>query len=406
MIERRATIPFSEARQLITEHVERLQPVSAALFLARGMVLAESIYAPFPSPYFRRSGYDGFAICAEDDHDFPITLQVVAEVPCGATYNKRLNPGETVRIMTGAKVPEGASKIIMLEQSQVAERSEEIRLINSQPHSNITEIGTEFQTGDLLLEKGHQLNAGSLSLLASFGVTEVKVWPKPKVAILSTGSELVAAGDTLPDGKIYNSNEPLLVSLAEDYGAEVVYHEALSDDYEATRTRLEEIAGEVDLILTTGGVSVGDFDFMAEIAKREAKLLFNKIQMRPGSPTTAMLFEGTLLLALSGNPGACFTGFHLFAEPALRKFSGKPSSILEVKGIMAQDYLKNNGYDRFLRGKVYFSDGEYQVEPVGSDMSSSLGNLPFADCLIMIPRGKVGKAKGEEVRVWLLSSKS
>ncbi|MBC1520642.1 molybdopterin molybdotransferase MoeA [Listeria aquatica] len=405
MIERRTTIPFSEARQIVTDHVERLKPVSAELFLARGRVLAESIYAPFPSPYFRRSGYDGFAICAEDDHDFPITLDVVAEIPCGATYNKRLNPGEAVRIMTGAKVPEGADKIIMLEQSQTTEKSNEIRLINTQPSSNITEIGTEFQKGDLLLEKGHQLNAGSLSLLASFGITEVKVWSKPKVAILSTGSELVAAGEKLPNGKIYNSNEPLLVSLAEEYGAEVVYHEALSDDYEVTLTRLREIAGKVDLILTTGGVSVGDFDFMAEIAKHEARLLFNKIQMRPGSPTTAMIFEDTLLIALSGNPGACFTGFHLFVEPVIRKFSGEASSIVEARGVMARDYLKNNGYDRFLRGKANFSEGKYQVEPVGSDMSSALGNLPFANCLIMIPRGKVGKAKGEEVRVWLLSSK-
>lgn len=227
-----------------------------------------------PAPYFRRSGYDGFAITEEDDENYPITLHVVAEVPCGETYDKLLKPGETVRIMTGAKVPDNASKIIMLEQSREADNEHEIVLINTQKSTNITEIGTEFAKGDLLLDRGHILNAGSISLLSSFGIQEVQVIRKPKVAILSTGSELVPAGNPLPDGKIFNSNQPLLENLLKVHHAEICAAEQLPDNYEDTKKRLLELTQIADLIITTGGVSVGDFDYMADIAKKRGRITF------------------------------------------------------------------------------------------------------------------------------------
>lgn len=407
MIEKRNTIRMEQAREILCNQVTHLPARKMRIGEALNHVLQEPIFAPYPAPYFRRSGYDGFAITELDDQNYPITLRVVAEVPCGETYNKPLKQGETVRIMTGAKVPDNASKIIMLEQSKETNDPNEIMLINTQKSSNITEVGAEFAKGDLLLDRGHLLNAGSISLLAAFGVNEVQVIQKPKVAILSTGSELVAAGNPLPDGKIYNSNQPLLESLLHIHHAEVCVAEQLPDNYLDTKNRLLELTNIADIIVTTGGVSVGDFDFIADIATQEAELLFNKIQMRPGSPTTGMWLNNTLIIALSGNPGACFTGFYLLVEPVLAVLMGKgETATKKVQAKMATDYTKNNGYDRFLRGIYHLSEtGEYLVEPVGSDMSSALGNLHLTTCLLKIPRGKIGKRKGEEVEAWLLSSK-
>ncbi|MBM5606851.1 molybdopterin molybdotransferase MoeA [Listeria ivanovii] len=407
MIEKRSTIKMEQAREILCNQITHLPVVKVGIGSALHQVLQEPIFAPFPAPYFRRSGYDGYAITEIDDENYPITLRVVAEVPCGATYDKPLAPGETVRIMTGAKVPTGASKIIMLEQSKETTNKNEITLLNTQPTSNITEIGAEFAKGDLLLDRGHTLNAGSISLLASFGINEVQVIRKPKVAILSTGSELVTGGNSLPDGKIYNSNQPLLENLLQLFHAEICATEQLPDNYLDTKRRLLELTEIADLIITTGGVSVGDFDFMADIAKQEAELLFNKIQMRPGSPTTGMWLNDTLIVALSGNPGACFTGFYLLVEPVLATLMGKElTATKHVQAKMATDYPKNNGFDRFLRGTYQLSEnGEYLVKPVGSDMSSALGNLHLTTCLLKIPRGKVGKFTGEEVETWLLSSK-
>ncbi|EIA19583.1 molybdopterin molybdotransferase MoeA [Listeria fleischmannii] len=401
---KRDAIPYLEAQNRLISQIEELEGERISLYSSKGRVLSRDIVAPFDFPYFRRSGYDGFAITESDDHDYPIDLKVVAEVPCGETYEKTLKPGETVRIMTGAKVPRGADKIIMLEQSKVAEQPGHIRLVNTQPQSNITEIGAEFRLGDVLLKKGEKIGAGAISLLAAFGVTEFDVMKQPKVAIFSTGSELVSPFDSLPDGKIYNSNEALLRTLVEEFDCMICMQEALPDDYQLTVQKLTEASQVADLIITTGGVSVGDYDFMATIATQN-EVLFNKVQMRPGSPTTAIRFQDTLIIALSGNPGACFTGYHLFALPVLAKLSGKTSPVRQVTGIMAEDYLKNNGYDRFLRGTYTEENGHYYVSLVGSDMSSSLGNLHQATCLFMIPRGQVGKRKGEEVLVWLLSSK-
>ncbi|WP_271001777.1 molybdopterin molybdotransferase MoeA [Listeria seeligeri] len=407
MIEKRKTISMEQAREILRNQITHLPVEKINIGKALNQVLQEPIFAPFPAPYFRRSGYDGFAITETDDENYPITLRVVAEVPCGETYDKPLMPGETVRIMTGAKVPENASKIIMLEQSKATDSKNEITLINTQKSSNITEIGAEFAQGDLLLDRGHILNAGSISLLASFGINEVQVIQKPKVAILSTGSELVAIGNPLPDGKIYNSNQLLLENLVQIHDAEIYAAEQLPDNYHDTKKRLMELTETADLIITTGGVSVGDFDFMADIAKDEAELLFNKIQMRPGSPTTGMWLNNTLIIALSGNPGACFTGFYLLVEPVLATLMGKDQTATkQVQAKMATDYTKNNGYDRFLRGTYQLSEtGEFLVAAVGSDMSSALGNLHLTTCLLKIPRGKVGKFKGEEVEAWLLSSK-
>ncbi|AQY51674.1 molybdopterin biosynthesis protein MoeA [Listeria weihenstephanensis FSL R9-0317] len=406
MLDKRVAIRVEEAQKRLLENAVMLGAEQIQTADANGRILAEEVTATMAMPYFRRSGYDGFAIRAEDDSNYPRTFQVVADVPCGAAYNHDLQENETVRIMTGAKVPENAGKIIMLEQSRETGDSATITLINTHKNTNITERGEEFESGAPLLQAHHHLNPGSISLLAAFGIPTVTVFRRPRVAILSTGSELVQPGSPLPDGKIFNSNHLMLAALAADAGAEVIAVEQIEDDLALTKNRLTDLAKQADLILTTGGVSVGDFDFMAIIAKEDAELLYNKIQMRPGSVTTAMRYENTLVAALSGNPGACFTAFHLLIAPVLAKMSGDIETQFTFQTAkMGADYSKNNAYDRFLRGQLLYEAGELTAVPVGSDMSSALGNLHLTECLIKIPSGKTGKNKGEEIEIWRLSSK-
>lgn len=406
MLDRRVAIRVEEAQQRLMNNAVILGSERIEISQANGRILAEEVKATMAMPYFRRSGYDGFAIRVEDDANYPRTFRVVADVPCGATYNHDLQENETVRIMTGAKVPENAGKVIMLEQSRETGDEATITLINTHKNTNITERGEEFQAGDTLLQAHHHLNPGSISLLAAFGVPEVTVFRQPRVAILSTGSELVQPGEPLPDGKIFNSNHLMLAALAKDAGAEVIAVEQIEDDLALTKDRLTDLAEQADLILTTGGVSVGDFDFMAIIAKEDAELLYNKIQMRPGSVTTAMRYENTLVAALSGNPGACFTAFHLLIAPILAKMGGDiETQFTFQKAKMGTDYSKNNAYDRFLRGQLLYEAGELTAVPVGSDMSSALGNLHLTECLIKIPSGKTGKNRGEEIEIWRLYSK-
>lgn len=406
MLDKRVAIRVEEAQKRLLDNAVMLGAEEIGIADANGRILAQEVKATMAMPHFRRSGYDGFAIRAEDDANYPRTFQVVADVPCGSAYNHDLQANETVRIMTGAKVPENAGKIIMLEQSRETGDAATITLINTHKNTNITEPGEEFEAGATLLQAHHHLNPGSISLLAAFGVPNVTVFRRPRVAILSTGSELVQPGEPLPDGKIFNSNHLMLAALAKDAGAEVIAVEQIEDDLALTKNRLTDLAKQADLILTTGGVSVGDFDFMAIIAKEDAELLYNKIQMRPGSVTTAMRYENTLVAALSGNPGACFTAFHLLIAPVLAKMSGDIETQFTFQPAkMGADYSKNNAYDRFLRGQLLYEAGELTAVPVGSDMSSALGNLHLTECLIKIPSGKTGKNKGEEIEIWRLSSK-
>ncbi|MDR0200165.1 MAG: molybdopterin molybdotransferase MoeA [Streptococcaceae bacterium] len=389
---KRTAISLEEAKEklagiTVTPKVVRVKSVEA-----HGFVLAEDLRAPFPIPAFRRSGYDGYGILAHDDEDFPREFTMVDEVGAGSTHESALKSGECVRIMTGAKVPDDVAKVIMLEDTE-ALSGNRVRILRTSAKSNITEIGEEVARDERVIPAGTRLNAGAVSVLAAFGVSEVSVYKKPRVAVVATGSEL-AENARPEDGKIYNSNGPLLSGLAQENDADVTGVYELTDDLEATRELLARLTAENDLVITTGGVSVGDFDFLAVIAQ-ENDCLFNKLAMRPGSPTTAFLMKGKPVIALSGNPSACFTGFWFFAEPLIRRFQGQTTRIRPGRGILRDGYTKKNEFDRYLNG-VNGADG---VSLNGHGQSSELSSLYQANCFYRIPHDTAVTA-GEEVAIW------
>jgi molybdopterin molybdotransferase len=408
---RRQTIQPEDAQNRILEHIRLLDHEQVSLEEAWGRRLAEAIIAPHPFPHFRRSGMDGYAVRAVDlleaSVDKPIRLVVVESLPCGVVPHYEVGAGQASRIMTGGMVPEGADTVVMLEMTATEERdgAPYVLIGKSVPAGlNVAEIGCEIQEDDLLLPPGKVIRSGETALLASYGYAQVPVMRRPRVAILSTGSELLEVGEPLAPAKIRNSNAPMLAAMLREAGAEPVMLGKVPDDALAAQALVREGLRTCDMLLTSGGVSVGDYDVMVDVlAAPSVTLLFNKIAMRPGSPTTAAIAQDKLIVALSGNPGACFVGFHLLVAPALkvmqREEQPEPRSF---QAYLGEGFPKVNAYRRYIRGRIDLQEGRVWVMPNGDDKSSLMTTIVDADCLIEIPPLKEGLEKGSLVKAWKL----
>lgn len=408
---RRKAISVQEGQAKILSHIRLGELEYVNLPEAQGRILGEDIRAPHPYPHFRRSGMDGFAIISKDTEgcsaESPINLEVVDEIPAGSLPSVVLVPGTAARIMTGAKVPDEADAVVMFEMTESVESQgkEYIRIIREiKPGTNITPVGLELSEGDVVLGKGRRLSAGEISVLATFGIYSVPVIKRPKIAIFSTGSELLGVDEPIQDGRIRNSNTYMLASQIRDAGGEPYILEAIADDLSVARTKVREAFDRYDIVVTTGGVSVGDYDIMADLVSGgDVDMLFNKITMRPGSVTTAAVKDGKLLFALSGNPGACFVGFELFVRPAIGTILGLEQPFLrEVQAELGRDYMKINNYTRFVRGTLEVHEGRLTAYPALLDESSVMVTIKDSDGLIVIPPSTTGVQAGEKVNVLLL----
>lgn len=404
MLTRRYPISITEAQAKINNVALPTVTETIPVAEANHRVLAETVTAPFAYPHFRRSGVDGFAIRHTDDHDYPHEFKVVGNVPAGATFHQPLGQDEAVRIMTGADVPVDAGVVVMLEKTRDLD-DHHINIVVPEKHSNITEIGEEYQAGDVLIGKDTELNPGGLAGLTALGVQRVTVYRQPRVAVITTGSELMAADEPVQEGKIYNSNGILIPELVRENGGIVTSVEQLVDDNDLLQASLQKAIAKNDIVITDGSVSVGDFDFIGDTARQADELLFNKIKQRPGSVTTAFVQDQTLVMALSGNPGACYTGFYLYVEPLLRRFVHQASRLQKVTSRLAAPYHKTNGFDRILRATYTVEDGQYATYPNGPDRSGALSNLQTTTCLIKIPHSNQPIALNAEVETWLLPFK-
>ncbi|TXK75122.1 gephyrin-like molybdotransferase Glp [Paenibacillus sp. N3.4] len=407
----RKVVSVEEARNLLYSYAEQLDTEAVPLFSAFGRRLAVPIYADHPVPHFRRSGVDGYAVRSEDikhaSADQPIRLNVIEMIPSGTVPQHTVYAGTASRIMTGAPVPDGADVVVMLEMTDSFQDKELysswVSIKKNIPEgSNITPIAGEIGLGDLLLAPGTRIGAGEAALLAAFGYAEISLYRKPKVAIFATGSELLQVEERLQPGRIRNSNSYMLAAQVEAAGGIPVLMPILSDDASQVRSAIEEAFHHADLVLTTGGVSVGDYDVLVDVFEQfNGHLLFNKVAMRPGTPTSAAWWRNKLLLALSGNPGAAFVGFELFAKPLIQKMLG--SLTPEPKAISAYldvDYNKSSAYPRYIRGTTLVQNGSLWVKPAGIDKSSIMISIKDADCLIYLPAGGQGFERGSLVIVY------
>ncbi len=412
MVEHRKPIPVPEAVNRIQDYVQTLGTEWVDLKTSDGRILASPIKADHDVPPFDRSPYDGFAIRSEDtvgrSKDHPVQLKVVEEIGAGDVATRVVHSGEAIRIMTGAQLPVGADAIIMLELVQdIKEEDHDSIVIKREVKSgdNISRKGEDTKAGTILIDKGEPITPGVMAVLATFGYAKVCVTKRPIVGVIATGSELLGVDEPLVPGKIRNSNAYMVMSQVKQAGAVPLDLGQFVDDFDLSYNAVKEALDQVDLLITTGGVSVGDFDFLPQIySKLGAKVLFNKIGMRPGSVTTVAVLGDKLLFGLSGNPSACFVGFELYAGPFIKGLLGQTNRFLTTtQARLTQDFSKPNPFTRFVRAKLDFTQSELTVHPVGLDKSNVVTSLSEANALIVLPGGTRGFAQGDRVTVLMLN---
>lgn len=407
----RKPIPVCEAVEKVMLHAQPGKIELVNFSDVGGRRLAEPLIATNQVPTFDKSPYDGFAFKASDTKDAskenPICFEVMERIGAGELPTITLESGQATRIMTGAMIPEGADCVAMLEvckdfQENGKQYMEMKRRMEA--GQNIMTAGSELDEGAILAEKGAYVNPGVEALLATFGYNEVKVAKKPLVAIIATGTELLDIDEPLQPGKIRNSNGYMVGAQAKRAGADCKYYGKLQDELESSYKMIEQAFHETDMVITTGGVSVGDFDLMPEIYKRlGAEVLFNKIGMRPGSVTTVAVKDGKFLFGLSGNPSACYVGFELFARPIIQKALFNNSCYhIKAKAVLKEDFPKPNPFTRFVRSNIEYGPDGLEVHLAGLDKSNAVSSLGNTNALMVLPGGTRGFKVGDLVQVLLL----
>lgn len=411
MVEIRKPISVNEAINRVMCHVQSIAAEEIPLSASYGRILAEPVIAKHDVPSFHRAPYDGFAIRAEDSSNAGklagTSFRIVDIVGAGSLASKSLMPGEAVRIMTGAAMPEGSDAVVMLEQAQLDEAGEGFTV--RKPFAqweNVSLQGEDARQGEIMIESGQFIHPGTIALLATFGYSSVRVAQKPRVGIISTGSELLEVHEPLAPGKIRNSNGPMIAAQLARMHLPFEFYGSMKDDLENGFEFMEQTLPKVDCLITTGGVSVGDFDYLPAIYEQlGAKVLFNKVAMRPGSVTTVAVKDGKLLFGLSGNPSACYTGFELLARPALLSMMGCSKPYLPyTKAVLAEDFSKANPFTRFVRAIYKFDHDRATIAPAGFNKSNAVSSIARGNAFIVLPGGTRGFRKGDWVEALLLGT--
>ena len=399
-------VSVDDYREGILAGLEPLDPITLPLADSHGCVLADDVVAQWPLPSFDNSSMDGYAVIASDvsaaAETSPVTLTVIDDVPAGSRADVALRPGCAVRIMTGAPIPSGTDCIVPVEVTDAGTDSVEIRE-RVDPGSYIRRAGEDVIIGDVVVRAGTLLSSRQLAVIAAVGKGHVVVYPRPRVAVLSTGSELVEPGTPLSKGMISDSNSFLLVSAANEAGAQAYRVPPVPDDAEAFSAAISDQLHRADLILTSGGVSMGAYDTVKEVFSSYGTVEFTKVAMHPGMPQGHGVVgesddERIPVITLPGNPVSSYISFQNFVRPAINKLRGlgstdRPRLAAEVTKPLDSPQSKR----QFARGR-FLDDG--RVEPVGGGQGSHvIGGLAQADCLIVIPEGVAHVNAGDTVDV-------
>lgn len=411
MIEKRTPIQVGEAVKKVMSYSMRGKQELVSINESYGRYLSEDLVATSDVPHFNRSPYDGFAIRSVDSSNASLSnaveFEVVDHIGAGYVSNKEVGEFQAVRIMTGAQMPMNCDAVVMLELAKTSEKNGKSYMSIKRSYKsgdNVSFAGEDAKKGEVLVKRGTKINPGIQAMLATFGYKDVPVAKKPVIGLFATGTELLEVEDELQPGKIRNSNTHMIIAQIERSGAEVRYFGKLPDDFELCYESIRSAIVEVDLLITTGGVSVGDFDYLPQIYKKlGADVLFNKVAMRPGSVTTVAHLDGKILFGLSGNPSACYVGFELFARPIIRTmlFCTKPH-LRREKAVLEVDFPKANPFTRFVRSKVTIANGKLVASPSGVDKSNIVMSLAGANSFIILPGGTRGFEAQTIVDVLLL----
>lgn len=399
-------ITVEQALETILAHIRVLGSERVDILTSRGRVLAEDIIAGFNVPPLDNSAMDGYAVRAADvagaSSGSPVTLTVTGDLPAGYTARQALEPGQALRIMTGAPVPQGADTVIMQENTQ--SRGATVAILQGEKAGvNIRCAGEDITKDALLFPAGTLVRPAHIGIMASIKRAMVSVYQRPRVAILSTGDELVDIDGELGPGKIVTSNSYSLMSLVAEAGGTPVMLGIARDTREALRERLLE-GLHADIIITSGGVSVGDYDFVKDVLQEQgADMKFWKVLMRPGQPLAFGVIGGKPAFGLPGNPVSAMVSFEQFVRPAMRKMSGHVKLFRPFTEAVAQeDVPGRTGRKFFVRCRLALKDGMWQATTTGGQGSGIL--MSMADCsgLMIVPETSPGIKAGDRVQVQVL----
>jgi molybdopterin molybdotransferase len=421
-------VPVEEALNLI---LAKITPVEAELMplpQSFNRVLAQAVAAQADVPPFANSAMDGYAVIAADcrgaSRETPVRLNVIDNIPAGATPAKPLSPHTAVRIMTGAPIPVGADAVVRFEETseyisaRKDQRADEVLIYQAvAAGDNVRPAGEDIKAGQVILEAGRRLRPQDVGVLAAMGQAQVTVHRRPRVAILATGDELVDVDQPLEPGKIRNSNGYTQAALVEKYGGEAIMLGIARDTVEDLTAKIREgLAQNVDLFLTSAGVSIGDFDMVKTVLAAEGEMQFWQVAIKPGKP----LAFGTLgrpdksgrpggavpLIGLPGNPVAAMVAFEVFARPAILKLGGQRSYAKTSLRACLDEEITNSGRRHYMRALVYLEPDGYHVTTRGSGVqvqgSGILTSMVWANGLLVAPESVTYLPAGATVEVWIL----
>ncbi|EAX46365.1 molybdenum cofactor synthesis domain [Thermosinus carboxydivorans Nor1] len=369
-------------------------------------VLAETVIADIDFPPFDRSPLDGYAVIATEVEqarpDAPVRLRQIENIAAGSVARESVRPGTACRIMTGAPIPPGATGVIRLEDTAVDGDIVSI-MAGAGAAKNICRRGEEIATGEVILTAGTVINAGAMGMLAVLGKAEPLVYVRPRVALIATGSELIAVDEPLVPGKIRNSNSYMLSAQVQEAGAQARLLGVAGDDVDAI-AELVEYAADCDVCITTGGASVGDYDLIGEVFKKlGVKVLFERVSIKPGMPVLAGVKENKLFIGLSGNPAAASISFEQLVRPVLLKMSGRTNWWRPcVKARLAAPFGKSTGAKRFVWARCWQGEAGLLAEPLSLQGNGMLKSAIAANALVVIPENSPPLPAGTEVEVILL----
>ena len=385
-------MPYREAVDRIVSAFTSLPPRSVPLERALGLVLAEPIVAPVDVPGFDNSAMDGFAVRAADT---PGTLRVIDDLPAGSHPRVQVEGGTAATIMTGAPLPPGADAVVPWEDTE--RHGEEVVVLRETTRGrHVRPAGEDVRAGSEAIAAGTELRPVHLGVIASLGFTDVRAHPLPRVAVLSTGDELASPGEALAPGHVYDANRTLLSAACARAGAEIVETALIRDDPEAIAAWLRRVARDVDLIVTTGGASVGEHDWIRAILEAEGELSMWRVAMKPGKPVAFGRFDATPVLGLPGNPGSAFVGMHVFVARAIRAMAARPIEPPSVRARLSAAVKGSPSRTLFARVRL---DGDAAV-PLPAQSSVVLSNIIPADGFAIVPPGCL--PQGAEVTVELI----
>lgn len=398
-------LQLKEAVELLLGSVRPItQTELIPLEQALGRVLGEDVSAPQDQPPFPRSPLDGYAVRGADtsgaSKEQPVRLKVIGKLFAGEVFSGAVGPGEAVRIMTGAPIPEGADTVIRQEDTDFGEKAVTL-YSSSEPFENYCPAGETYRKGDLLLKKGTILNAVALSFLAGLGLTHVRVLRRAEIAVVSTGDEVLEPGTPLAPGKIYDSNRYFVTSRLTELGCPPSESLHCGDNAGRLAREIRRLSQRCQLVITTGGVSVGEKDILHQTLELlGAEQLFWRVAVKPGSPTLAAVYQDTLLLCVSGNPYGAAAHFELLARPVLARLTDIPAlEPVQRTAALMSPYPKGSKMSRLLRG---FVQGHRVWLSQGGEGTGVLGGLVRSNCFVELPPRGSGFEAGEKVRVFLL----